>query len=43
MSSLPRLDEIETLLQEELEKGDITKYLEKDLINELKEINILEN
>ena len=42
MSSLPRLDEIETLLQDELEKGNITKYLEKDLINELKEINILE-
>jgi len=42
MTSLPRIDEIEALLQDELEGKSIANNLKKDLISELRELNVLE-
>ena len=42
MSSLPRIDEVESLIQQEWEAGELTKNLSKELISELKEMQLLE-
>ena len=42
MSSLPRIDEVEELLQEKYDQGLTTKDLSKDLLNELKQLSLLD-
>lgn len=42
MQNLPTIENIETLLEEEFKSGNIGKGLEKDLIHELMEINLLD-